>query len=305
MTELTENAEIMKFILCPDCSGNLGITENQLQCSACKRNYEIKNGIPYLFPSDMDTEHLDEEEELADMMLRTPVERKDIFSRQQWDRSKEEFWAMVKSNIQGENKSIINIGCGFDFRFKDYESAGHTFVNFDLVSRILCFLKDNHGAKSCVGGDIDKLPFRKGSFDYAISIDVIHHEIDNLEETLGYFSNLLKANGTLFLEDLNAWGMFQAPKSILLPQPVHGFLRRIYHKIKRSTHKPADYEFPTNVWRTINILKKLNFTDIEVHPNTAYPGIGPGVYKVYSLFSGSDYIKKYHNFHYMISATKG
>lgn len=304
MTELTDSSAIMQFIICPDCCGELSIAEDQIQCCTCNRNYAVKNGIPFLFPSDMDTEHFDEEEELAQLMLETPVSQKNIFSQEQWDKSKEEFWATVKNTIQGENKSIINIGCGFDFRFKDLEKAGHTFVNFDLVSKILCFLKDDHGAKSCVGGDIDKLPFRKGSFDYVISIDVIHHEVDNLEETLGYIAALLKPKGTLFLEDLNAWGMFQAHKSILLPQSVHGFLRRIYHTFIHSTHKPADYEFPTNVWTTISILKKLNFTDIEVHPHTAYPGIGLWAYKIYSLFSKSEHISKYHNFHYMISATK-
>ena len=88
------------------------------------------------------------------------------------------------------------------------------FINFDLVYKMLSSLKDEYGAKFCVAGDINRLPFKKASFDYVISIDVIHHENENLKSLIKSFADLLKVGGTLFLEDPNAWGMFQAPKSI-------------------------------------------------------------------------------------------
>ncbi len=303
MSELL-NPQLINLLACPDCNGNLETIAGQLQCTNCKKKYEIRNGIPCLYPSSIDEDHLQEEESLADMMKRTPDNKKDQFSLAQWDESKKEFWGMVKNNVEGNNKAFINIGCGYDFNYIVHEKEGSIFVNFDLVCKMLNFLKNEHGAKSCVAGDINKLPFKKASFDYVISIDVIHHESDNLESLIKSFADLLKSGGTLFLEDPNAWGIFQAPKSILLPKPLYQFTRSIYHKIKLSSHKPADYEFPTNVWKIKDILKNMGFSDIMVYPNNSYPCIASKAFQLYNLFSGIEYIKKYHSYHYMISAIK-
>ena len=211
---------------------------------------------------------------------------------------------MVKESADGNSKAFINIGCGYDSHFIDYEKEGNMFVNFDLVYQMLITLKDEHGAKSCVAGDVNKLPFKKASFDYVVSIDVIHHESDNLKSLIESFADLLKPGGSIFLEDPNAWGIFQAPKSILLPKPLYRLLRSTYHKLKQSSHRPADYEFPTNVWNMKAILRNLGFTDIVVYPNNAYPCIGLKAFQIYNLFSSIEYIKKYHNYHYMISAIK-
>lgn len=299
------NPQLIGLLACPDCSCDLkSITAAQLQCSKCKKNYEIRNGIPCLYPSSIDEEHLKEEESMAEMMKRTPLDNKEQSSSIQWDKSKKEFWGMVKNNVKGNNKAFINIGCGYDSNYIDHEKEGNIFINFDLVYKMLVSLKNEYGAKSCVAGDINKLPFKKSSFDYVISIDVIHHESENLESLIKSLTDLLKIGGTLFLEDPNAWGMFQAPKSILLPKPLYRLVRSMYHKLKQSSHRPANYEFATNIWKTKDILRNLGFTDIVVYPNTSYPCISPKAFQLYKLCSGIKYIKKYHSYHYMISAIK-
>ncbi len=203
-----------------------------LKCDYCNKEYLIKHGIPLLYPPQMDIEHLQEEESLAKMMKQPRLSRKEQFSSLQWNNSKQEFWGMVKDNIEIPPKSFINIGCGYDHHFTQFEQQGFTFVNFDIVYDMLYTLQKDFGAKSCVAGDISKLPFRKNSFDYVVSIDVIHHENDKILNLLESFRNLLKPGGFLFLEDPNAWGMFQMTKSILLPKPVYRFLRSSYHKLK-------------------------------------------------------------------------
>ena len=303
MRELPD-PQLISLLACPDCSCDLETIAGHLQCTNCKKNYKIRNGIPCLYPSSIDEEHLQEEESLADMMKKTPLDKKDQFSSVQWDKSKKEFWGMVKNNVEGNNKTFINIGCGCDSNYMYYEKEGNIFINFDLVYKMLSSLKDEYGAKFCVAGDINRLPFKKAFFDYVISIDVIHHENENLKSLIKSFADLLKVGGTLFLEDPNAWGMFQAPKSILLPKPLYRLMRSIYHNLKQSSHKPADYEFPTNIWKIKDILRNLDFTDILVYPNISYPCIGSKAFQLYNLFSGIEYIKKYHNYHYMISAIK-
>lgn len=124
---------------------------------------------------------------------------------------------------------------------------------------------------------LNSLPFKHRAFDYVVSIDVIHHECTRLDRVLASFRDLLKPGGMLFLEDPNAWGMFQLHKSILMPRSVYRYLRSAYHRLKKSEHRPADYEFPTNVWQVTAMLRKLGFEQITLYPHVAYPSIGPQV----------------------------
>ena len=305
MSSLT-NPKLMQFLACPDCGGELRESANRLQCASCSTEYEIRNGIPLVYSKKMDFAHMREEENLAAMMKSPRLNAKERFSAQQWDISKQDFWSMVQRFAPtSPQAAFINIGCGFDDRFRGLELQGNTFVNFDMIYDMLFDLQRRAGAKSCVAGDLNNLPFKKGTFDYVISIDVIHHENENLTRLLQSFRDLLKPGGRLLLEDPNAWGLFQMSKSIFLPKPLYRFLRSQYHRLKRSEHRPADYEFPTNVWRVKSILKQLGFKDIVVYPHTAYPSIGESSYRFYKLFGGFNFVRCYHNYHYMLSAARG
>jgi SAM-dependent methyltransferase len=299
------NPDLLRFLACPDCAGALRDSGDALQCVSCAHQFEIRTGIPLLYSKDTDFEHMREEENLAKMMVAPRLNAKERFSAEQWALSKDEFWSIVDRSAQRGGQSFINLGCGYDERFQRIQEQGNTFVNFDMIYDMLHGLQTKASAKSCVGGDINHLPFKKGSFDFAISIDLIHHESNDLPRLLQSFRDLLKPGGTLFLEDPNAWGLFQMWKSVLLPKPLYRQLRSAYHRIKRSEHRPADYEFPTSVWRVKSILQALGFRDIQFYPHTAYPAIGGSNYRIYRLLSSrSEYLRKYSNFHYMLSATR-
>lgn len=297
------SSELVNLLACPNCHNNMFEEEGMLKCFRCGKKYEIRNGIPLLYPDNLDIAHLREEENLARMMKRPRLNKKEQFILSQWDNSKQEFWEMVKSNVEAPPKSLINLGCGYDACFSQFESNGYTFVNFDIVYDMLNTLKTDHGAKFCVAGDIRWLPFKNQTFDYLVSIDVIHHHSNNVPSLLKSFRNLLKPGGSIFLEDPNAWGISQMVKSVLLPRPLHGFLRSTYHTLKGSSHRPANYEFSTSVWYVEGVLRQLGFHNIRLHPNNAYPCIGEKWFRVYQLFSKFDRISKYHNYHYMLSAT--
>ncbi|MCX5800972.1 MAG: methyltransferase domain-containing protein [Candidatus Eisenbacteria bacterium] len=303
MSNLT-NPELIRWIACPVCDGDLANSVEWLKCTRCGAEYKVRQGIPLLYPPSMSIDHLQEEENLSRMMKSQRLNPKEQFSSLQWNNSKQEFWSMVSANIQAPPKLFITIGCGYDSSFVKFEQQGYTFVNFDIVYDILDTLQRDCGAKSCVGGDVNKLPFKKNNFDYVISIDLIHHESERVFTLLESFRNLLKPGGILFLEDPNAWGMFQMAKSIWLPKPVYRSLRSTYHWFKRSTHRPADYEFPTSVWRVKAMLQCLGFQNIRIYPNTAYPCIGEWGFRFYKLFSNFEFIRRYHNYHYMLSATR-
>jgi uncharacterized protein YbaR (Trm112 family) len=299
------NETFLHLLICPNCEGELRETSDRLKCLSCNRSYEIRDGIPLLYPDTLNREHLEEEENLAGMMLEHSHSQspKDQFNAKQWKASKQEFYDIVKSRLAPPPLTMVNLGCGYDSSFRHFERAGYTFVNFDMIYHMPHHLKTKHGAKMCVVGDIKAPPLRRNSFDYVICIDVIHHECDQLVALFNIFKKLLKPGGTLFLSDPHAWGMFQMVKSILLPRPLYRIARSTYHKVKKSTCRPSDYEFATNYWTTKQILASLGFVNLKIYPNYAYPNISETSYKIYSLLK-SDWIRKYHNYHYVISAER-
>jgi len=305
MSELV-SSKLTALLSCPECGGNLEEKEHFLICEACDRKYEIEEGIPLLYPGDMDKSHMEEEENLGDIMKDPAGGMGENFSREQWKISKEEFWNRAKEQCDGiTTGNFINIGCGIDIGFLELNREGRTLVGFDLMPDLLKFLREKHGLNNVVAGTAHSLPFHKDSFDCLCSIDLIHHEWENIHNLLHSFQKILKQGGRLFLEDINAWGLFQFYTSILLPKPLHGRLRSLYHGMKQSAETPAAYEFPTSVFRTRRILRNLGFRSISVTPLNSYPNTGPARYRIYKTLSKSKYIQKYHNFHYMITARKG
>lgn len=245
------------------------------------------------------------EESLSKTMIKESIGTKERFDENQWRSSKREFWGVVADNIGKAPKTMINIGCGYDDSFKQFQDMGHLFVNFDLVYEILEWLSSKSNARSTVAGDVKNLPFKESSFDCLASIDLIHHESEQLEQLLTSFHRLLRPGGMLFLEDVNAWGMFQFPKSILLPKVLHRNLRSFYHnELLHSEHQPADYEFPTNPFKVKKTLERIGFVGILFFRNHSYPTRHEKFYRFYTFFSDNDRIAKYHNYHYMLMAKK-
>lgn len=325
-TNSTIPEELLHFLACPDCGGDLtecsgdlndrgkdfqgtgagaGSCGGGLRCAGCGGRFEVRDGIPILYPKNFDRTHIEEEEKLGELMKRPGTSGAALFSENQWKESKKEFWTHVQDAIGADlHRTVVYIGCGIDTRFLRLQELGHTVVAFDLTYHLLDTLRADHGSRFNVAGAVQSLPFKRESFDCLCCIDLIHHEYEAVPRILDSFKSILKPGGLLFLEDTNAWGLYQFPKSILLPKRLHGALRSFYHRLKRSTHRPADYEFPTSVWGTRKILAKLGFKDITVVSQGAYPNIRPIGYKLYRILSRSERVRKYHNFHYMIAARK-
>ena len=59
------NPELIHLLACPDCKNDLFEINDQLKCISCNKEYKVKNGIPLLYPRNMDFVHLQEEEKLA------------------------------------------------------------------------------------------------------------------------------------------------------------------------------------------------------------------------------------------------
>lgn len=310
--------QLMDLLACPRCAGALeeriesesGHPDGPylagaagLACRSCGAVYEVRGGIPVLLPPDLDEAHLEEEEKLGDLMRGLHPERRDSPSEGEWRRSKEEFWGYVRGRLAGEgSKTVIDIGCGIDREFLSL-SPPHTVVAFDLVLPLLETLRDEAGSELGVAGAVQALPFRDGAFDAVCCIDLVHHEPDRLEPIVASFRRILRPGGMLFLEDVNANGIFQWWKSAL-PRPLHGALRSLWHRSRRSPHRPAPYEFPTSVFRMMRLLERAGFAGIAAVPQRSHPNLGPAGLALWRLFSRSGRVRRFHGFHYLLSARK-
>ncbi|MCK4549776.1 MAG: methyltransferase domain-containing protein [Candidatus Krumholzibacteria bacterium] len=301
MTPVIED-RLLDLLACPRCGGELGPGEHSLTCFSCGTSFEVRGGIPVLMPEGIDLEHLAEEEKLGEIMTGEPASEKDAVSEEQWKLSKREYWDFVRERISA-GKTIVNIGCGVDTSFLEL-AEGNTLIAFDLMRSLLEKLRDDHGSRFNVTGAVQSLPFRDDAFDAICCIDLIHHEPDRLTAIFGSFARILAPGGILFLEDINAWGLTQFWKSKMMPRRLHGALREGWHRMKGSRHRPAPYEFPTDVFGSMRMLEKTGFTDIEAVPLKSYPNTGRTGLSLYGKLSSSDRVQRYHNFHYMITAKK-
>ncbi|MGM0485100.1 MAG: methyltransferase domain-containing protein [Candidatus Krumholzibacteriota bacterium] len=296
---------LVDILRCPDCRGRLRPEENALRCGGCARTFPVEDQIPLLYPLDLDRQHLEEEEKLGEKMIGGSGEREPSFSDRQWEKSKIEFWSYVREETSSVREGIfINIGCGVDRGFLDLRRPGIELAGLDIVPSLLKHLMESGELDAGIAGCVHRLPFRENSFDCLCCIDLIHHEWERSEMILEKFHEILKPGGILFLEDINAWGLGQFHKSILLPKPVHRVLRRLYHRIKGSENPPAEYEFPTSVFKTARTLRRLGFIDISTLPLNSYPNAGQLLCRFWRLAASLDRARRYHNFHYMISARK-
>ncbi len=236
------DSELINVLACPDCSGTLLNEHSMLQCEACGRLYEVRDGIPLLYPLRFNGDHMKTEQKLADLMQQPALTGRDRFSAIQWQKSKSEFWTMVEQHVGMKSGAFVNVGCGYDSTLVSFARHRRVLVNFDVTCGPLSVLRRDFGARHCVAGDVNHLPFREGAFDYVICVDVIHHESKNLNAVLEQLCRIQKSGGSIFLEDPHCWGMFQFFKAMLLPRPLYKLLRSTWHSLRRSGHSPANYE---------------------------------------------------------------
>lgn len=300
----TNNQNLIKKLKCPTCGGDVFLSEEKIVCQDCRRVYESQSAIPKMINENVNLEHLEEEEVLFQKMQEARENKKVSLSKSEWRKSKQEFWNQVGNDLADKNKDILNIGCGYDSAFVEFELAGHIFINLDIIESSLKYLQRKYSAKHCILADINNLPFKDDSFDVITCIDILHHEGDNLDNIIASIYKNLKLGGTFYLEDINAWGLFQFYKSILLPKFLHGSFRSLYHKIKKSEHVPARYEFPTNPFVMKRKLEKAGFKNIRFYEKKSYPESGRFRLVIYKILSLFERVNKYHNYHYFLKVEK-
>ena len=100
---------------------------------------------------------------------------------------------LAKKDITLANK-ILDLGCGTGFIFEQINQKNKTIFQLDIAYKML---QKNSALNNKINGDIDFLPFRKNSFDLALS-SLSLQWINNLSDSVFQTLDTLKNGGNFY-----------------------------------------------------------------------------------------------------------
>ena len=185
------------------------------------------------------------------------------------------FYSSVAGQIPatGEPLSILDLGCGtgleLDFIFARAPNA--VIIAVDLSSEMLAKLKAElerarrgHQVK-IVQGSYLTIPFPAGGFDYAVSVQTMHHFTPDVK--MGLYTRIAHA--------LKAGGMYIEGDYVVPPDEERSLLARYAETVKslRANGTIGEGELvdgkyhidiPLSVQSQVAILRQAGFADVEV-----------------------------------------
>ena len=151
-------------------------------------------------------------------------------------------WPLLRTEIEEVSRRwrsgrVANLGCGHGSDFLPLK-GGFDLYGLDFSRQMLlhgCKFTARHGMQaSLIQGDLVALPFRDGSFDYAIAVASYHHVEgeDAREQAFAELHRILRPGGEVFL---SVWNHLQprfwfTPRDQQVPWRTEGkVLNRYYH----------------------------------------------------------------------------
>jgi SAM-dependent methyltransferase len=155
-------------------------------------------------------------------------------------------------------KRLLYVGSGNDRLVSlPLQNEGALMVNLDIVNESMQDLM-NWGAKTCVCGDIRKLPFRDDSFDVVFSKGSLHHS-QPIDEPLQSMIRVCRKGGHVVLVEPN--------KLVTLPRS----------RLPKGFAVPTPYEHHLSSREIVRILKRSGVADVHTEAFTHAP---PGTPKL-------------------------
>jgi len=109
--------------------------------------------------------------------------------------------------------TTLDIGCGTGYHSKILKSNGHVVIAADISYGMVKKARSNQAGNYYIVADIEKLPFRKDTFDNVVSIfgALNHANISNFRESVDF---CLKKDGRLIFTAGNIYNISWISKSL-------------------------------------------------------------------------------------------
>jgi len=99
----------------------------------------------------------------------------------------------------------LDIGCGTGWHVKRMNELGYDVIGADIAVNQLHEAKRNNGHARFAAANAFELPFRDGEFDFAYSINVLHHMPSPAAQVAAYreIARVVREGGLFFLHEIN------------------------------------------------------------------------------------------------------
>ncbi|MBI4063349.1 MAG: methyltransferase domain-containing protein [Elusimicrobia bacterium] len=257
------NNQLLEILACPGCHGHLELSVDRgtmdqisigsLACRPCRKEYAIKDDIPYFCPG------ADQDGGVKNQK-RTYSAWWDLYHGEQSIIDQANIGAFHESlkispqDIEG--RAVLDAGCGngrFSYVMSHYNPQ--LLVAFDLSSGLThakkAIAKHNPGSNMAyVQGDITRPPFSPNAFDIVISWGVITHT-PNARRTFGALSALVNKNGAigiyvyefhpLYKSDRHWLSLIAYVRSLFLVKPLRYLCSRLPTRLTHWFFMPIYY----------------------------------------------------------------
>ncbi len=154
--------------------------------------------------------------------------------------------------------NVIDIGCDIGVLEPYYEKKSKSLVLFDLdLFSLRCarsFNKSIVNKTSFLSGDISKLPFKTGSFDTVIALEVIEHlPKETHRAILDGIIRILKKGATIYISTPNSFSLAGLEGKVI---------ELLSHKYKWNAWDPT-HEYIYNAFEFIDFLKSFGGLKIK------------------------------------------
>ncbi len=183
------------------------------------------------------------------------------YSSRHWTRFKSELEALAQ---RWQNGKLLNVGCAHGPDFLPFKQSFKLY-GVDVSIEMLRFArkysdKFDFTANLSVA-DANHLPFRDGSFDWAISVATYHHISDKerREAALNELRRVLKPGGEAFITVWNRWQprFWFSGKEVDVP----------WHTKDKTLHR---YHYLFSYEELEALVKKAGFEVLKSSPESSY-----------------------------------
>jgi malonyl-CoA O-methyltransferase len=182
--------------------------------------------------------------------------------------------SFANNDIAKANK-IIDLGCGTGFVFKQFSKQNQSIFQLDIAYKMLCV---NNKKFNKINGDIEFLPFRRNSFDLALS-SLSFQWLNYLEESIFEVIDVISDNGNFYFSLITEGSLAELKESCQrcnVSLSINNFisiknLKTILDKINLDYQLKSE-EIILEYQNLYSLLKSIKLIGANYSKNTQYVG---------------------------------